>query len=251
LVTYLTPVCGDTFHVIPSVQPLNSRAPEDELYDLFWNPVWEPSEEDFPSTPIGVSSPMASSDMEDTSPVSSGTPVMSSIETPIPATSPVISTPYTVTPLGITVPARYRSLRDAMGSASSSSMWDNNIVPTTGPFVSQVHHTAVTSVPTNPTVCVASSTPVASAVTASSVVTTVAGPSRGPARSGQSAHTARVLHPASGALPFSDAISAGGHIPNTCMLSRTQASKAPIMILSTIICIPPCQLSPLLRVQFR
>ena len=94
-----TPVCGDTFPIVLSVQPLNSRAPEDELYDLFWNPVWEPSEEDFPSTPIGVSSLMASSDMEDISPVSSGTLVMSSIETPILATSPVISRPYTATPL--------------------------------------------------------------------------------------------------------------------------------------------------------
>lgn len=155
-----TPICGDTLLVIPSVQPLNSRAPEDELYDLFWNPIWEPSEEDFPSTPTGVSTPMASSDMEDTSHVSSGTPVMSSIETPIPATSPVISTPHTVTPLGITVPAHYKSLRDAMGSGNSSSMWDNNIVPTTGSFVSQVHHTAVMSVPTNLTIFVASSTPI-------------------------------------------------------------------------------------------
>ena len=131
-----TPVCGDTFPIVPSVQPLNSRAREDELYDFFWNPVWEPSEEDFPTTLVGVASPMASSDMEDTSPVSSGTPVMSSIDTPIAATSPVISTPYTVTPLSITVPTRYRSLRDAMNSVTSSSMWDQNIVPTTGPFVS-------------------------------------------------------------------------------------------------------------------
>lgn len=205
-----TPVCGDTFPVIPSVQPLSSRALEDELHDPFWNPVWKPYKEDFPSTPTSVSTPMASSDMEDTSPVASETPVVSSIETPIPATSPIISTPYTVTPLCVTVPLRYRALRDAMGSRNSSSgtMWDHNIIPTMGYFVSQVHNTIVTSVPTNPTICVASSTPVASAVTASLIITTVASPSRGPVHSGQSAHTSRVVS----APPSSGAIPAGGGI---------------------------------------
>ncbi len=95
-----------------------------------------------------------------------------------------------------------------MNSAISSSVWDQNIVPTTGPFVSQVHHTAVTAVPTNPTVCVASSTPVVSAVTTSSAVTIAAGPSRGPAQSGQSIHSARVVHPTSGAPPTSDHMTA-------------------------------------------
>ena len=79
-----------------------------------------------------------------------------------------------------------------MGSRNSSSgtMWDHNIIPTKGSFVSQVHNTIVTSVPTHPTDCVASLTLVASAVTASSIVTTVSGSSRGPVHSGQSAHIA-------------------------------------------------------------
>lgn len=207
-----TPVCGDTFLVIPSVQPLNSHAPEDELHDLFWNPVWEPYEEDFPSTPTGASTPMDSSDMEDTSPVAGETPLVSSIETPIPATSLVISTPYTVSPLGIIVPAHYRALRDAMGSRNSSSgtMWDHNITPTTRSLVSQVQNTVVTSVPTNPTICVASSTPVVSAVTTYSIVTTVAGLSHGPAHSGQLAHASRVVHLAVSTSPSSGAIRVGG-----------------------------------------
>ena len=155
---------------------------------------------------------MASSDMEDTSHVASETPVVSSIETHIPATSPVISTPYTVIPLGITMPARYRALRDAMGSRHSSSgtMWDHNIIPTMGSLFSQVHNTVVTSVPTNPTICVTSSTPVASAVTTSSIVTIVASLSCGPVHSGQLAHAARVVHPASSAPPSSGVILVGG-----------------------------------------
>ena len=91
-----------------------------------------------------------------------------------------------------------------MNSAASSSVWDQNIVPTTGPFVSQVCHTAVTTVPSNPTVCVAESTPVVSTVPTSSAITSVAGPSRGPTQSGQPSPASRVVHPASGAPPSSD-----------------------------------------------
>ena len=82
-----TPVC-DALPIVPSIQPLNSRAPEDDFYEFFYNPIWEPSDEDYPATPIGAPSPMASSDMGDASPVSSGPAIMSSIDSPIPATSP-------------------------------------------------------------------------------------------------------------------------------------------------------------------
>lgn len=139
--------------------------------------------------------------MGDNSPVSSGPTVMSDIDTPIPATSPVISpvttTPYTVTSSGKTLPRRYRSLQDAHRFFSEG----HNVVPTTGSFISQAPHTAVTTVPNNPTVCVAVSTPVVSAVTASSAVTSTAGPSRGPTQSGELSPSSRVVHPASDAPP--------------------------------------------------
>ena len=139
-------IVSDTLPIIPSIQPINSRAPDDEAYELHWNPIWEPYEDDIPFTPTGVSVPMSSSDMDDTSPRASETPVLSSIETPIPATSPV--------------PSHYKALRDNMGSRnpSSGTMWDHYITPTTGSFIPQVQNTAVTLVPTIPTVCVAYST---------------------------------------------------------------------------------------------
>ena len=153
-------VVSDTLLVIPSIQPINSRAPDDEAYEFHWNPIWEPYKDDIPFTRSGVSTPMSTSHMDETSPRASDTPVLSSIETPIPATSPV--------------PSCYKSLRDNAGTRipASSTMWDLRITPTMGSFVSQVHSTPVTSVPTNPTICVAHSTPVVSAVTASSAVTT-------------------------------------------------------------------------------
>jgi len=181
------PVVSDTLPVIPSIQPINSRAPDDEAYEYYWNSIWEPSEDDIPNTPIGAPSPMSSSDMEDTSPIVSETPVVSNIDTPIPATS--------------SVPSRYRSLRNAMGSRTppSTTIWDHHITPTTGALFPPVHNTPVTSVPTEPTVCVAYSTPVVSAVTASSAMTPPAGTSH--VSGGQPTHTPRVIHPAQSAPP--------------------------------------------------
>ena len=83
------PVVSDTLPVIPSIQPINSRAPEDEGYEVHWNPIWEPDEDDIPITPPSVSSSMSTSHMDETSPSTSETPVVSNIDTPIPATSPL------------------------------------------------------------------------------------------------------------------------------------------------------------------
>ena len=83
------PVVSDTLPVISSIQPINSRALDDEDYEIHWNPIWEPEEDDIPFTPPGVSSPMSTSHMDETSPRVSETPVLSNIDTPIPATSPL------------------------------------------------------------------------------------------------------------------------------------------------------------------
>ena len=48
------PVWSDTLPVIPSIQPINSCAPDDEDYEIHWNPIWEPEEDDIPFTPPGV-----------------------------------------------------------------------------------------------------------------------------------------------------------------------------------------------------
>lgn len=218
-----TPVGSGTLPVIPSIQPLNSRAPEDDFYDIHWNPVWEPSEEDIPFTPPVVSVPMSSSDMDDTSPITSEASVVMSAEIPISAETP----PFSVTPFGVTLPLRYRALRDVIGSRTSftGSMWDHNITPTSGSFIPQIHNTYVTSVPTIPTVCAVSSMPVVSVVTASSVVTTVVGPSPGSANSGPSAPTSRVVDPTLNTPPSSGSIPAGGHTISVCKLSRIQARK--------------------------
>ena len=77
-------VVSDTLPLISSIQPLNSRALEDESYDIRWNPVWEPLEEDFPLTPPSVSIPVSSSNMDDTSPVMSEESFVTSGKIPIP-----------------------------------------------------------------------------------------------------------------------------------------------------------------------
>lgn len=122
------PVVSDTLPVILSIQPINSRAPEDETYELHWNPVWEPSEEYIPPTPPGVSVPMSSSDMEDTSPITSEESVVTSGEIP----TSTETTPFRITPLGVTLPLRYKALRDVMSSRTppTSSMWSHTITPT-------------------------------------------------------------------------------------------------------------------------
>lgn len=88
---------------------------------------------------------------------------MSNVDTPIPATSPL--------------PSRYRSSRNARGSRNppSTTLWDHHITPTTGSLFLPVYNEHVTSVPTEPTVCVAYSSPVVSAITASSEVASPAG----------------------------------------------------------------------------
>ena len=108
--------------------------------------------------------------------------IMTSFETPI----LIVTPPFSVTPLGVTLPLRYRALRDVMGSRNSSSgtMWDHNITPTTGSFIPQIHNTVVTLVPTIPTVRVASSALVVSAIMASSIVTTISSLSHGSVNSG-------------------------------------------------------------------
>lgn len=190
------PVVSDTFPIIPSIQLISSRTPDDEDYEYHWNPIWEPSEDDFPNTPTSVSSPVASSGMGDTYPHVSETPVVSDIETPILATSPL--------------PSHYRALRDNINARSRppTSMWDPHITPTTGSFVSRVSTAPVTSVPTNPTVCVAYSSPVVSAITASSAVTPPSGTSH--VSGGQPTYTPKVIHPAQSAPPSSGPIPAGG-----------------------------------------
>ena len=94
------PVVSDTLPVIPSIQPINSHAPDDEAYKIHWNLVWEPSEEDISFTPPGVSVPMSSSDMEDVSPVTSEESVATRGEIP----TSTETTPFLITPLGVTLP---------------------------------------------------------------------------------------------------------------------------------------------------
>ena len=91
------------------------------------------------------------------------TPAVTDIETPIPSSSPL--------------PPRYQSLRDRYDArTTSTTIWDPSLAASIGPFVSQPLfpplttelNPPVTSVPTQPTVCVARSTPVISAVPVSS-----------------------------------------------------------------------------------
>ena len=165
------PVVSDTLPVIPSIQPINVRAPSDEDYEEDWNPIWEPDEDDIPVTPPGMPSSMSTSQMDETSPSAGETPVVSSIETPIPATSPL--------------PPQYQSMRDRIAARMpSTTIWDPSVIATMKPFLSQPPNTPVTSVPTIPTVCVAYSTPVVSAVTTSSSTNPGVGPSHGQVSNG-------------------------------------------------------------------
>ena len=118
-----TPIGSGTLPIIPSIQPLNSRTPEDDFYDIHWNPVWEPSKEDIPITPPGVSAIMSSSDMDETTLVTSEEELMSSGEIPL----PMEGFPFHIAPLGVTFPLLYHALSDIMSSMSlnSSSMCRN------------------------------------------------------------------------------------------------------------------------------
>lgn len=122
---------------------------------------------------------------------------------------PLETSPFHVTPLGITLHLRYNSLADIMGSRSplTSSMWSRTITLTWEPFTPQIHNVTVTSVPTIPTVDVASSAPIISVITAFSIVTTISIPSPGPTNSGPSAPTSGVVNhtlsapPSFGSIP--------------------------------------------------
>jgi len=105
-------VASDTLPIILSIQPLNSRAPEDESYDIRWTTIWEPSEEDFPLTPPGVSVPMSSFDMDETNPITNEESFMASGGIHIPTET----SPFRVTSLGITLPLHYNALVDIIDS---------------------------------------------------------------------------------------------------------------------------------------
>lgn len=235
-------VVSDTLPIISSIQPINYHAPEDESYDIHWNPVWEPSEEDIPSTPPSEESPITSKES-----------IVTSGEIPI----PMETSPFCVTPLDVTLPLRYKALRDVMGSRTplTSSMWSHTVTPTSEPFTPQIHNVSVTSVPTIPTVCVASSAPLVGVVTASSIVTTVAGPSSESANSGPSTSTSGVVDPTLNAPPSSGFIPTGGHASNIYKLFRIRIPKARfiITILEELIFITPdlCHLNPRLSSRFR
>lgn len=71
---------------------------------------------------------MSSSNMDETNPISGEETLMESSEIPI----PMETSPFRVTPLGITLPLRYHALVDIMSSRSplTSSMWSHTITPT-------------------------------------------------------------------------------------------------------------------------
>jgi len=129
------PVASDTLPVILSIQPINSRAPGDETYDVHWNLVWENPEDDIPmweDTPFGFSAPLSPSNMEGGSPISTDESVATSGEIPT-ATEP---TPVSSTPTTERLPAGYHALKDIMSSETPSmnSIWSRIIAPTMEPF---------------------------------------------------------------------------------------------------------------------
>ena len=132
-ITSEVPVVSDTLPVILSIQSLNSCTPEDESYNIHWNPISKPFEEDIPVTPPSVSIPMSSSNMHETNPILGEETLMASSEIPV---SPETS-PFHVTPLGVMLPLCYNSLADIMDSISPlmSSMWSHTITPTSEPFM--------------------------------------------------------------------------------------------------------------------
>lgn len=107
---------SDTLPVIPSIQPINSCAPGDEAYKIHWNPILEPSEEDIPITPPGVSVQISSSDMEDISPITIEESVATSGEIPTATKATTIRS----TPLVGRVPKCYKELKDIMSSRTPS-----------------------------------------------------------------------------------------------------------------------------------
>ena len=150
---------------------------------------------------------MSSSYMDETNPVSGEETFMASGK----ILMPTKTSPFHVTPLGITLSLRYNALADIRSSRSppSSSMWSHSVASTSEPFTPQIHNVTITYVPMIPTFYVASSAPIVSAVIVSSVVTIVARPSVGPTSGGPSASTSGVVNLASSVPPSSGSFPAG------------------------------------------
>lgn len=170
---------------------------------------------------------MSSSDMDDTSPIMSEESFVMSGEIPILTET----SPFRVTSLGITLPLRYNALDDIMGSMCplTSSMWSRTITLTSGSFTPQIHN--VMSVPTMPTIFVASIAPAVSAATASSMVTTIARPSAGPSHSGPAAPIFGVVDPSLSAPPSYGPIPAGGHMINLFKFFRVWILRIRLIIM--------------------
>ena len=190
---------SDTLPIILSIQPPDSRALGGEPYDINWNPIWENLEEEFPFTPLGVSVAMSSSYMDETTPVTGEENLVSSGQNPL----PMEGFPFH-SGLGVTFPLGYHALFDIMSSMSlnRSSVWSRTIAPTLEPFILWIHNVSITSIPSMPTICVASTVPTVSVVVASSVVTTIIGPLVELTSGGPSASTSGIVNP-TGSIPLS------------------------------------------------
>lgn len=99
-------------------------------------------------------------------------------------------------------------------SLNQRYVWSHTLTPTLGPFMDststpQTQVILVTSISLMPTISVASIAPSINAVTTSSVVTTIVGPSFGLANSGPSFLVSGVIHPTGNILLSSGSILAG------------------------------------------
>lgn len=112
---------SETLSIVPSIQPLNSRALGDETYQFHWNPIWEPSENGIPFweyTSPRVPPPPFPFDMEDTSPTTTDESGMPGGENP----TSMVSTLVSGTPTTERLPPGYRAISHVMSSPFPTSI---------------------------------------------------------------------------------------------------------------------------------
>ena len=125
------PVVSRTLPIVPSIQPLNSRAPGDENYQFYLNPIWEPSKNGIPFWEYTSPRQQFPSDMENPSPTTTDEFGVPGDEIPTTMESTHVS--RIVSTGGL--PLGYRALRDFLSSPFPTSVWSPPVFSNTEPSI--------------------------------------------------------------------------------------------------------------------
>jgi len=152
------PVVSQILPIIPSIQPISSRAPGDRDYQFYTNPIWEPSQKSTPFWEYTSPQKPFPSDMDNPSPTTTDDSGMPGDEIPSTMDSTYVSRNTSTGGL----PLGYKALRDFISTPFPTSIWSPPVFSNTEPSTLPPHSTTTISVTTPPLISVASSTPVIS-----------------------------------------------------------------------------------------